>query len=130
MNASRPLSPHLQIYKLGLTGYPSILHRISGMISVGILKLLMLWLWALASGGRFYDLYCNFLSSWFGQAIVFLAVLSFVYHFMNGIRHLMWDWGAFLELRQVVASARVLFGLTIAVSTLIYGAIFLKVFYV
>ena len=46
----RPLSPHLQIYRLPLTALLSISHRITGVaLSLGLL--LLVWLLAAAAGG-------------------------------------------------------------------------------
>ena len=50
MAKTRPLSPHLQIYKLPLPAVMSITHRISGVVLSSGTLLLALWLMLLASG--------------------------------------------------------------------------------
>ena len=52
--ASRPLSPHLQVYRWQISNTLSILHRLTGIaLSVGALALAS-WLLALASGQAAY----------------------------------------------------------------------------
>lgn len=41
----------------------------------------------------------------------FLIVLPFTYHAMNGIRHLIWDMGKLLYIKQVISSGYVILGL-------------------
>ena len=40
-----------------------------------------------------YKFIMIFSYSKFGNLILFLITLSFIYHFLNGIRHLIWDFG-------------------------------------
>ena len=56
--ATRPLSPHLSIWKWGPAMLVSILHRISGdgLTLVG-LPVLLWWLGALASGPEAYEFF-------------------------------------------------------------------------
>lgn len=89
----RPLSPHLQIYRLPLTALLSILHRFTGigltLVSLGFLY----WLWAVAMGGEYYATALWLFSSWLGKLILFITLFAFYYHLSNGIRHLVWDFG-------------------------------------
>jgi succinate dehydrogenase / fumarate reductase cytochrome b subunit len=101
---NRPLSPHLQIYKPQITSVLSILHRISGVIlSVGIL-VLVYWLAAAAGGPESYGTATAVLGSLFGRALLFGWTLAFFYHFLNGIRHIVWDTGHGFEISQVERS--------------------------
>jgi succinate dehydrogenase / fumarate reductase cytochrome b subunit len=94
----RPLSPHLQIYKQGLTGITSILHRFSGIaLSAGILYLLC-WLVAAAQGAESFDRLQDFNGSIIGRLLLFGWSVAFFYHLLNGIRHLAWDAGFGFEL--------------------------------
>jgi succinate dehydrogenase / fumarate reductase cytochrome b subunit len=94
---ARPLSPHLSVYRFAHTMAMSILHRITGLyMAVGLL-LLVAWLMAAAQGEDSYEL---FVARWSGGWIQLLLMgwlAAFVYHFMNGIRHLFWDAGIALE---------------------------------
>ena len=92
-NDSRPLSPHLQIYKLPLTAMMSVLHRGTGVvISIGTLFLV----WVLAKAAMGADAFAGtqwLLSSWFGYLVLIGFTFSLYAHFCNGIRHLLWDMG-------------------------------------
>lgn len=103
---NRPLSPHLDVYKLPLTAILSISHRISGVgLSVGTL-LLACWLTAAATGPDAYEAVNGFLGSWFGKLLMFLWSFALFYHMCNGIRHLFWDTGRGFERDQVEKSAK------------------------
>lgn len=116
--AQGPLSPHLQIYKKQLTSVLSILHRATGVfLSFGAL-LLCFWLLAVAAGPRTYAWAGSYITAWYGQILLFGFCFSFYYHLCNGIRHLFWDAGMGLELKQTYASGYAV----IAVSILLTAA--------
>jgi succinate dehydrogenase / fumarate reductase cytochrome b subunit len=103
---NRPLSPHLDVYKLPLTALISISHRITGVgLSVGTL-LLACWLTAAASGPEAYAVVNGFMGSWFGKLLMFLWSFALYFHMCNGIRHLFWDVGHGFEREQVEKSAK------------------------
>ncbi len=97
---ARPLSPHLQVYRLPLVAVMSITHRITGLaLAVGTI-LLAAWLGGGAySPAAFADL-SGFLASWFGQLLLLGWSVALYYHLCNGIRHLFWDIGKGFELVQ------------------------------
>jgi succinate dehydrogenase / fumarate reductase cytochrome b subunit len=89
----RPLSPHLGVYKFMYTMALSIMHRITGVAaSIGLLAFVW-WLMALASGPGAYASAMHVLSSPVAKLLLVGFTFSFVYHFCNGIRHLVWDTG-------------------------------------
>src|SRR5215470_13862202 len=93
MPASRPLSPHLQIYRWPITMALSIGHRATGLaLSVGTL-LLVWWLVALAMGPQAFALAQGFIGSWLGKLLLLGWSFSLFFHLANGIRHLVWDTG-------------------------------------
>lgn len=101
----RPLSPHLQIYRRSYTMVLSILHRATGLaLSVGLV-LLAAWLLALASGPGPYQRVTALLDSWLGLTVLAGLAASFCYHFVTGIRHLVFDTGHCLERREARRSA-------------------------
>jgi succinate dehydrogenase / fumarate reductase, cytochrome b subunit len=103
--ARRPLSPHLSIYRFAYTMALSILHRATGLaLSLGLL-LLVAWLVALATGPECHEAFARFAASWPVKLLVAAAVLSFCYHFANGIRHLLWDLGVGMERAEARRSA-------------------------
>lgn len=100
MSPHRPLSPHLGVYKFAYTMSLSILHRITGVAAaVGFLALVW-WLMALASGPDAYARAMACLSTPLAKLLLVGFTFSYVYHFCNGIRHLVWDTGRGLERAQ------------------------------
>ncbi len=90
---SRPLSPHLQVYRLPVTGLISISHRITGvLLSVGALVLLAVLI-SIALGPESYRVAHAFLASLPGRALLWIWTLSFLFHLCHGVRHLIWDLG-------------------------------------
>ena len=103
---TRPLSPHLQIYKPQLTSVLSILHRITGVfLTIGTV-LLSYWLIAAASGLEAYEHAQGVIGSMLGQLLLFLWTLALFYHLCNGIRHLFWDAGYGLDIESVYRSGK------------------------
>jgi succinate dehydrogenase cytochrome b subunit len=104
MPASRPLSPHLQIYRWPLSMALSICHRATGVaLSVGTL-LLVWWLVALASGPDTFAAAQGFMGSWLGKLMLLGWTFSLFFHLANGIRHLFWDAGYGFENKTTTAS--------------------------
>ena len=68
--SSRPLSPHLTIWRWGPHMLVSILHRITGagLAIVGGLALLW-WLWAAADGRESYDYFVSWATHWTGVVV-------------------------------------------------------------
>ncbi len=100
----RPLSPHLQIYRPQLTSVLSISHRITGvLLSVGLVPLVV-WLVALGRGPEAFAAVMAVFSH--PLAVVLWVAWSFAlfYHLCNGIRHLLWDAGFFLDLKSAYAT--------------------------
>ena len=91
--ASRPLSPHLQIYRWYFTMALSIGHRASGIVNVTFILFLTWWLLALAAGENAFDTVNGLAGSVLGQLCLFGYTFVIFYHMANGIRHLTWDAG-------------------------------------
>ncbi|HTE39693.1 MAG TPA: succinate dehydrogenase, cytochrome b556 subunit [Steroidobacteraceae bacterium] len=96
----RPLSPYWQyvnVQTLHTMGF-SILHRFTGLaLSVGSI-VLVYWLAAAASGPERYVEVQGQLSALWLQVLLLGWLFSFCYHFLNGIRHLVWDTGRGFDL--------------------------------
>lgn len=103
-SSKRPLSPHLQVYRLPMAAIMSISHRITGAILAGGSLLITGFLAAAMMGEESYNAVAAFMGSWFG--ILILAGWSFClyYHLCNGIRHLIWDTAVMLEKSQTAIS--------------------------
>ena len=99
--SNRPLSPHIQVYKMPLSAKLSILHRLTGLaLSFGAV-VLVYWLFSLAyMSDVAVSLHALFASS-IGKVILVAWTFAFFYHFCNGIRHLFWDVGKGFEIDQV-----------------------------
>ena len=112
---SRPLSPHLQIYRMPLAAMLSIAgHRATGIGLVLGLLLLTWWLTAAAFGEPAYTTTMAFIGSWFGTFILFGFSFAFYFHLCTGVRHLFWDAGKGFEIpdtqrtNQIVIAAAVI----------------------
>ncbi len=90
---SRPLSPHLQVYRWQISSTLSILHRLTGVgLSLGAVALVG-WLLALAAGQAAYAQFSWVFAGLPGQVFLIGWTLCFCYHLCNGLRHLAWDAG-------------------------------------
>ncbi|MDJ0512376.1 MAG: succinate dehydrogenase, cytochrome b556 subunit [Methyloceanibacter sp.] len=97
LEAERPLSPHLQIYRPMLTMLMSIAHRITGAsLAVGF-ALLTWWLVAVSMGPEAYASVQSFFGSLIGRALLFAFTWALIHHMLGGIRHLIWDTGTGLD---------------------------------
>ncbi|MFC5307464.1 succinate dehydrogenase, cytochrome b556 subunit [Azospirillum picis] len=116
--SGRPLSPHLQVYKLPLTAVMSITHRITGVgLTVGTL-LLVWWLVAAAAGPEAFARAQGFIGSFFGLLLMFGWSAALYYHLCNGIRHLVWDAGKAIELPDAERNNKVVLGATAVLTVL------------
>jgi len=120
----RPLSPHLGVYKFAYTMALSILHRIMGLaLSVGFLVLVW-WLMALAQGPHAYMEAIEVLRSGIFKLLLGGWAFAFIYHFCNGIRHLLWDAGAGLEKHQARRSGAIVVAATLVLFALFVWAVY------
>ncbi|MCB2109116.1 MAG: succinate dehydrogenase, cytochrome b556 subunit [Rhodobacteraceae bacterium] len=121
-SAIRPLSPHLQVYRLPLTAILSITHRITGIgLSAGLL-LLAWWLAAAAYGPDAYAAYAKVAGSWLGYLVWFGFSLALYFHLCNGIRHLFWDMGKGFEIAQAQRSDKLVIIAAIVLTVLTWLA--------
>jgi len=97
----RPLSPHLQVYKIQITSLLSILHRGTGIVLYGGAILWVGWLLVLSSGQQSYESMQSFVFHPLGLVVLLGLTFSFFYHFCNGLRHLLWDAGYGFEMTTV-----------------------------
>jgi succinate dehydrogenase / fumarate reductase cytochrome b subunit len=115
----RPLSPHLGVYKFQYSMALSILHRMTGLAAtVGFLAFAW-WLMALATGAESYARAMSVLSTPVAKLLLVGFTFSFVYHFCNGIRHLVWDTGHGLERVQARRSGRVVIVASVLLTALV-----------
>ncbi|MBM5786202.1 MAG: succinate dehydrogenase, cytochrome b556 subunit, partial [Pelagibacterales bacterium] len=94
-----PLSPHIQIYKWQLSSLLSITHRMTAIINIIAFCLIILWVVFLSLGPELFIIFQKFLSSFIGKFLLIGFTWSFCYHLLNGIRHLVWDFGYGYEMK-------------------------------
>lgn len=97
----RPLSPHLQVYRMSISMLMSGLHRITGAaLYLGTL-LLAWWLVALAQGPKYFSFVNDIFGSWVGRIVLFGYTWALMHHMLGGIRHFIWDTGRGFDLKTV-----------------------------
>jgi succinate dehydrogenase / fumarate reductase cytochrome b subunit len=121
--SSRPLSPHLSIYRFTLTMTMSIVHRATGIALYGGTLLLVLWLVAAAFGGGFFDFVVWLFGSWFGHLVLFGYTWVLFHHMLGGVRHFVWDMTKAMDPAGRELIVRIQLGTSILL-TLIVWAIF------
>jgi succinate dehydrogenase / fumarate reductase cytochrome b subunit len=100
----RPTSPHVWLYRWQIGNTLSILHRITGAaLALGLIAL-SYWFVSLAGGADSYAAATRLLGSPIGLAVLLGWTFSFMFHLLNGVRHLFWDAGKGFERSQRHAS--------------------------
>jgi succinate dehydrogenase / fumarate reductase cytochrome b subunit len=108
--SNRPLSPHLQVYRLPMLALLSILHRLTGVaLAVGTL-LLVYWLVAAATGPGAFETAQGLIGSFIGRLLLFGWSFALFFHLGNGIRHLVWDAGHGFEIATAQRSGWIVVG--------------------
>lgn len=95
----RPLSPHIQIYRMQIPAISSILIRITGNGIIVAVMLAVWWLFAAAISDSYFDVANAVVTSWFGKLVFTAALLGVWYHYLGGLRHLYYDAGRGLDIR-------------------------------
>ena len=96
----RPTSPHVWIYRWQIGNTLSILHRFTGAaLALGLIAL-SYWFVSLAGGPASYAAAARLLAGPVGLALLLGWTFSFLYHLLNGVRHLFWDAGRGFERTQ------------------------------
>lgn len=100
----RPQSPHLSIYAPQLTSMLSITHRMTGMALAGYVTMMGLGALALPHDATHYLTMLEGLSAPTLMALKFTMAYPFAFHSVNGVRHLFWDMGKFLTIKEVYST--------------------------
>ena len=102
----RPMSPHLQVYKISFTMIMSMMHRVSGFILYLGSFLFLAWYLSIFFGQESY----NFVNQLFSFSIIkfalFLFTWVFFHHLFGSIRHFIWDFGLGFDLNSIEWLAR------------------------
>ncbi len=116
----RPLSPHLQVYRLPLAAKLSISHRITGSILAGGLLLITAFLVSAAMGPDYYNMIMEYAVMPYGTAFLFVWSFVLFFHMCNGLRHLVWDTASFMERRQAFISSLIVLTGAVALTAAIW----------
>ncbi|MDH3195242.1 MAG: succinate dehydrogenase, cytochrome b556 subunit, partial [Hyphomicrobiales bacterium] len=104
--ANRPLSPHLQVYRLTFTFLMSGFHRVTGSLLYFGIVIFVWWLVAAASGPAYFDFVNSLFGSWFGRLVLLGMTWLTIHHALGGVRHFIWDTGRGLGERERELLAR------------------------
>jgi len=98
---NRPLSPHLQVYRLTMTVVMSGFHRVTGAVLYFGMLIPAAWLLAAASGPDWFDFVNRILGTSLGRLVLFGYTWGLIHHMLGGVRHLIWDTGRGLDLVSI-----------------------------
>lgn len=119
----RPMSPHLTIYQPQLTWLMSIGHRVTGTGIAGVVYGFGMTS-SLTSSSQ-YELtnkICEMIGMmplWMVLMGKFVLAVPFMYHLLNGIRHLIWDTGRALTLKGVYVTGWIVNAITLISATIL-----------
>ena len=89
----RPLSPHLQVYRLPYNALMSIIGRMVGIGLCFSLIILLGWFIAVVWNPAFYDQSMEFLKAPYIKYIALLWAFAVFFYIGNGVRHVLWNIG-------------------------------------
>lgn len=125
MARTRPLSPHLQVYRPQMTSVMSILHRAAGVVLTTGTLIMAAWLVSLALGQEAYNGVVMLIGHPFGQFVLFGYSVALIYHALNGVRHLGWDLGFGLTIPQVYKNGQIVLFLTVVLTMGLWSAVWM-----
>ena len=125
MARTRPLSPHLQVYRPQMTSVMSILHRAAGVVLTTGTLIMAAWLVSLALGKEAYDVVFMVIVHPLGQFVLFGYSVALIYHALNGVRHLGWDLGFGLTIPQVYKNGQIVLFLTVVLTMGLWSAVWM-----
>ncbi|XP_046743012.1 succinate dehydrogenase cytochrome b560 subunit, mitochondrial-like [Diprion similis] len=110
MRLKRPMSPHLTIYQVQITTLLSISHRATGIALSGYAATIGLSTLFMPGGmpcmiEAVHALCLPAVAIALGKTALAFPV---AFHFCNGIRHLAWDLGVFLSIKDVYTTGYVM----------------------
>ncbi len=123
---NRPLSPHLQVYRLPLAAITSIMTRITGHALVAGIVLIVWWLVAAVTSPGAFACADWVVRSWLGFIVLTGAMWALWYHLLAGLRHLFYDAGYGFEIETAEKSSKAIIAgsVLLAVLTLIIFFVF------
>ena len=111
-------------YRPQLTSVLSITHRLTGIVlSLVGAPLLLWWIVATSGGAESYLAMAACLSGWTGKLLAIAITFSLSFHFFNGIRHLVWDTGRMLDIKDAYASGWLVLAGSLVSTVILLGAL-------
>ncbi len=111
-------------YRPQLTSVLSITHRLTGIVlSLVGAPLLLWWIVATSGGSGSYAAMTACLSGWTGKLLAIAVTFSLSFHFFNGIRHLVWDTGRMLDIKEAYASGWLVLAGSLVSTAILLGAL-------
>ena len=117
---NRPLSPHLQVYKLPLTGIISITHRLTGVILAFGLVLYVASFFIILQGSDAYLDLQSILDNILIRICLWFFIYALFFHLCHGIRHLIWDVGTGFEKEKMDRNAFIELALSLVLTLIFY----------
>mgnify|MGYP000380319231 CR=1 FL=1 len=106
MKKQRPVNLDLTTIKMHPAANASILHRVSGVITVFAIGILLLTLSTSLSSAEGFAQVQECINGFFFKFIIFGCLSALTYHILAGLRHLLMDLGHFEELVSGNTSAK------------------------
>lgn len=116
----RPLSPHLQVYRMTISMLMSIVHRITGAALYFGTILLAWWLTAAAIGESYFNFVSSIAGSLPGKVVLIGFTWALLHHMLGGLRHFVWDTGRGYDLKTIDTMAWASLLLSLAATALIW----------
>lgn len=121
----RPMSPHLQVYRLPLAAVTSILNRAAGQAIMAGMVLVIAWLASAAMSDACFKTVDWLVTSWLGWLVLLGAAWALWFHFLAGLRHFWYDSLRGMEIAEANASSKAIIAgsVVLAVLTAIVGIV-------
>ncbi|HEX4635970.1 MAG TPA: succinate dehydrogenase, cytochrome b556 subunit [Rhizomicrobium sp.] len=118
---TRPLSPHMTVYRWPVTMMASITHRVTGVgLAMGAVVLAW-WLVSISNGPEGWQSFHAIADTPIGLIVLFGLTWSLIYHFLNGIRHLAWDLGYGFDKQVAERNSVIVFALSIIAALAVFA---------
>ena len=111
-NKQRPVNLDLQTISFPVTAIASILHRVSGVITLVALSILLWMLGTSLASPEGFESVVAIMDNFLVKLVLWGILTALAYHIVGGLRHLVMDMGYWEELESGTQSARVAFMVT------------------
>jgi succinate dehydrogenase / fumarate reductase cytochrome b subunit len=118
---TKPLSPHLSVWRWHVTMLTSILHRASRVALYGAALIFAGWTVALGSGPAPYRAFMAIFAGLPGKMVMFSLTVAVFYHLASGLRHLVWDAGRGLDIKTANATSGAVIAFAFGASVAVWG---------